>query len=422
MGESTEPGRWPAANLSVGSEPVKILRPLRLSGSSANSKGWLTINKTMNRNLLQTIGLAALLAFSHPVRAATITVDFRQDLDPARVSVGLGGNFQKARMADGLRVWTDGTGRASDLSISLEGLTPNARLAGDFTAMLTYSYMAGWKNPPYDNLNFLRLGTMWGAFGGEDYVIQRSFERNWVTDLYPYMGDRFECATWIPSNGNLNGAWTRHNGVDLGGSGTLTIQRMGDEVWFYANGGLLGHGGVEGSRTVGSFYIAMRQSSSSPIDVTFNTFSLSGPNVAPWANPVILTTNTTLAPGDTTYEGANLIVSNCTLTVDGAHSFESLLLQDGAVLTHSPAPAGELDNRLDLTITNNLTVDAASRVDSNARGYATTNGPGKGLSDYAYPSSGGHGGPGGNNYNNTLAGGGGLRLSARPDAVGQRWR
>ena len=34
-----------------------------------------------------------------PVRAATVAVDFRQDLDPARVSVGLGANFQQARTA-----------------------------------------------------------------------------------------------------------------------------------------------------------------------------------------------------------------------------------------------------------------------------------------------------------------------------------
>ena len=129
--------------------------------------------------------------------------------------------------------------------------------------------------------------------------------------------------------------------------------------------------------------------------------------IATDATPAMtLTTNTTLSPGDTTYEGADLVVSNCTLTVNGPHGFASLLLKEGAVLTHSPAPYGEPDHRLSLTITNDLTVDATSRIDANARGYATTNGPGKGLYDFSYPSSGGHGGPGGNNYNNSLAGGG----------------
>jgi hypothetical protein len=124
------------------------------------------------------------------------------------------------------------------------------------------------------------------------------------------------------------------------------------------------------------------------------------------AQAVVFTTNTTIGVGIPTYDGQPIIVSNCTLTVDGAHSFASLLLTDSAVLTHSPAPAGETDNRLDLTIASDLTIAATSRVDANAKGYGPDSGPGKGSSDYAYPSSGGHGGPGGNNYNNTLAGGG----------------
>jgi hypothetical protein len=121
---------------------------------------------------------------------------------------------------------------------------------------------------------------------------------------------------------------------------------------------------------------------------------------------VVITTNTSLSPSDLRYDGQPVVVSNCTLTVDGVHSFAALLLKDGAVLTHSPAPYGESDNRLSLTITNDLTVDATSRVDANAKGYGTTNGPGKGLYNHSYPSSGGHGGPGGDNYNHSLAGGG----------------
>ena len=386
-----------------------IRNQFSLNGGAANKQTPSSYSGGTNTRCLSLFVaiLAGLMAgaFSVPVRAGTVTVDFRQDLDPARVWVGLRSNFQQAKTADGLRIWTDGTGRASDVSISLAGLTTNnARLAGDFIATLTYSGMAGWKNPPYENLNFLRLGTMWGAFGGEDYVVQRTFDHNWVTDLYPERGDRFDCATWIPSNGILNGAWTHYNGINLGGSGTLAIERIGDEVWLYANGELLGHGGVDGSRTVDSFYIAMRQSSSSPIDVTFNSFTLSGPNLASWASPVTLTTNTTLAPGDTTYAGASLIVSNCTLTVDGAHSFDTLLLKNGAVLTHSPVPAGEVNHQLDLTITNDLTVDGTSRIDVDAKGYGPVAGPGAGISSGYYPSGGGHGGPGGNSYEGPAGG------------------
>ena len=100
------------------------------------------------------------------------------------------------------------------------------------------------------------------------------------------------------------------------------------------------------------------------------TLSLTG------AKAIVFTTNTTVGVGILTYEDQPLVVSNCTLTVDGVHSFASLWLTDGAVLTHSPAPAGETNNRLDLAITGNLMVDAASRVDANAKGYGPVAGPG----------------------------------------------
>ncbi|MBI5383453.1 MAG: hypothetical protein HZA90_02060 [Verrucomicrobia bacterium] len=122
------------------------------------------------------------------------------------------------------------------------------------------------------------------------------------------------------------------------------------------------------------------------------------------ARAALITTNTALSPGDTTYEGAALIVSNCTLTVNGAHSFASLLLTDGAVLTHSPAPAGETNNRLDLAIAGELTIDATSRVDVNAKGYGSAAGSSAGTNDYYNASGGGHGGPGGNAYGG-IAGG-----------------
>lgn len=127
----------------------------------------------------------------------------------------------------------------------------------------------------------------------------------------------------------------------------------------------------------------------------------------PASPAVTLTTNTTLSSGDTTYEGANLIVSNCTLTVNGSHSFEALLLKDGAVLTHSPAPNGETDNRLSLTITSELTIGAGGWVNVNGRGYAAEVGDGAGAHySSGYASGAGHGGLGGNCYGGGTGGGG----------------
>ena len=37
---------------------------------------------------------------------------------------------------------------------------------------------------------------------------------------------------------------------------------------------------------------------------------------------------------DTNYDGADIVVTNCTLTVDGAHSFASLQVLAGGNVTH----------------------------------------------------------------------------------------
>jgi hypothetical protein len=49
----------------------------------------------------------------------------------------------------------------------------------------------------------------------------------------------------------------------------------------------------------------------------------------------IFATNAAIGALDTNYEGADIVISNCTVTVDGAHSFASLLITNGGVLTHS---------------------------------------------------------------------------------------
>ncbi len=121
------------------------------------------------------------------------------------------------------------------------------------------------------------------------------------------------------------------------------------------------------------------------------TLSLTG------AKAITFTNDTAIGAGNTAYDGQEVAVSGCTLTVDGVHSFATLVLAGGAVLTHSPAPAGETNNRLDLAIAGEMTIDATSRVDVNAKGYGSRAGPGAG-NDAANASGGGHGGPGGNAF------------------------
>jgi hypothetical protein len=106
--------------------------------------------------------------------------------------------------------------------------------------------------------------------------------------------------------------------------------------------------------------------------------------------------NTLIAVGNMAYDGQDIVVSNCTLTVDGPHAFNSVRLTNSAVLTHSLAPAGEADHQINLTIAQDVTVDSSSRMDATARGYTAASGPGAGVSSASWGGSGaGHGGLGG---------------------------
>ena len=58
------------------------------------------------------------------------------------------------------------------------------------------------------------------------------------------------------------------------------------------------------------------------------------------------TNDTTINVGDTNYEGADIVVTNCTVAVDGPHAFSSLFVAAGGVLTHSFFPNGAISNIL----------------------------------------------------------------------------
>src|ERR1039458_8906162 len=47
--------------------------------------------------------------------------------------------------------------------------------------------------------------------------------------------------------------------------------------------------------------------------------------VAVRVSAAVITNNTALNPINTSYDGADLVISNCTVTMDGTHSFNSLL-------------------------------------------------------------------------------------------------
>jgi hypothetical protein len=64
------------------------------------------------------------------------------------------------------------------------------------------------------------------------------------------------------------------------------------------------------------------------------------------AQVVTFTNDTTIGLHNTNYDDFDVVVTNCTVTVDGPHSFASLLVQAGGVLTHTYTPGGSLANSL----------------------------------------------------------------------------
>ncbi len=82
----------------------------------------------------------------------------------------------------------------------------------------------------------------------------------------------------------------------------------------------------------------------------------------------LFATNAAITNGDLTYEGYDLEVDNCTLTVDGSHSFQSLVLTNAAVLTHPYTSTLEVHS-LDLTIAGSLVVATNASIDVRNRGF-----------------------------------------------------
>lgn len=68
------------------------------------------------------------------------------------------------------------------------------------------------------------------------------------------------------------------------------------------------------------------------------------------AQTSVITNNTAIGALNASYDGTDIVVSNCTVTVDGAHSFNSLLVGAGGVLTHSASSSGVIT--LSVSVTN----------------------------------------------------------------------
>ena len=67
------------------------------------------------------------------------------------------------------------------------------------------------------------------------------------------------------------------------------------------------------------------------------------------AHAATFTSDTVIGINNTNFDGQDIAVTNCTLTIDGRHAFLSVNLLNGAVLSHSSSTNGLLENRLSAT-------------------------------------------------------------------------
>ncbi|MCA9271852.1 MAG: hypothetical protein KDA31_02280 [Phycisphaerales bacterium] len=128
------------------------------------------------------------------------------------------------------------------------------------------------------------------------------------------------------------------------------------------------------------------------------------------AQPVLVSSNTTIGPTDTEIQGvplvtADITVRGATLTLNGRHSINSLVIEQGGKLTHSAGFTYDYSNGngtdivqgFSLVSAGNVLVEQGCSIDTTNRGH-TSSGPGGGscATSCGMCAGGGYGGAGAN--------------------------
>src|SRR5437588_12399763 len=92
------------------------------------------------------------------------------------------------------------------------------------------------------------------------------------------------------------------------------------------------------------------------------------------AQAITFTNDTYIASGDSTYDSLDIVITNCTVTVDGPHTFTAMHVLSGGNLTHSPS------NSLNLVVATDCEVEKGAAITADGKGFAGGAGPGAGLS------------------------------------------
>src|SRR5688572_7788760 len=127
---------------------------------------------------------------------------------------------------------------------------------------------------------------------------------------------------------------------------------------------------------------------------------------------VVFTNDVVISSSDTNYDGLEIVVTNCTVTVDGTHSFASLRVLNGGILTHSVSTG---HTGLNLTTTGDVWVDDDGAINVDGKGYLFSEGLGNGTQSGSPPTGrgAGHGGIGGTT-SATGSGGASYGLAQQP--------
>lgn len=76
-----------------------------------------------------------------------------------------------------------------------------------------------------------------------------------------------------------------------------------------------------------------------------------------------------IGPDDTTFDRQDISIEAGTVTIEGRHTFRSITLANGGILTHPASTAAAVPRPLELTIETRLSIDAASRIDVSGWGF-----------------------------------------------------
>jgi hypothetical protein len=132
------------------------------------------------------------------------------------------------------------------------------------------------------------------------------------------------------------------------------------------------------------------------------------------ARAALFTTDTSIGPNDTNYDGQDIVVVGCTLTIDGIHDYSDLVIIENGTVTHSPITNAS-GGGLNLTVSN-LFIELGSAIKADGLGFGPGLGAGAGTSLAGDPEfgihdgftnggGGGFGGCGGSSFAGAAGGG-----------------